>query len=76
MLERVIAAGDDTLPYFGMGRRLPGDKKALIRQILEALVRVDALKLRKEKMRFVHKTFQYFEMGPNSSRGMTIQITS
>jgi hypothetical protein len=77
LLERVVEAGDDTLPYFGMGRSLPGDKRALIRQILDALVRAHALELRKEKVRKPHRkmySFQYYELGRNASARMTIEI--
>jgi hypothetical protein len=67
---KVVAAGDHGLPYFGMGRSLPGDKKVLIRQILDALVRAHALELR------ASRKIRYYEMGLESSRGVQILIES
>jgi hypothetical protein len=66
-LRKVVAAGDDALPYFGRGLALPCGRRVIIKKILDALVRAHALEWR------TSKTIRYYELGPEP-RGVQIRI--
>jgi bloom syndrome protein len=72
--QKVTSAGDESLPYHGAGRSLPGDKRAIIAQILDALVRSGALALWSRRTKRRCRQVKCYALGRKAWRFGSIEI--